>query len=94
MYWIEFRKNEPIRDESLGPQSCIPEELKYPDWQTDKTYNNSVPLMEWIKYRQNEPIPKELKYLGWQTDKDNFGNTPLMLWIICRKNESIPEELR
>ena len=43
MYWIQYMKNEPIRDGSLEQRSCIPEELKYPGWQTDKNKWKDTP---------------------------------------------------
>jgi hypothetical protein len=51
MYWIEFRKNEPIRDVSLEQRSCIPEELKYPSWETNKDTCNTTPVMLLIRWR-------------------------------------------
>jgi hypothetical protein len=67
MYWIAYRNNEPI-----------PEELKYPDWKTDKDDYGNTPLMLWIQYRNNEQLPEELKYSGWKTDKDKYNETPLI----------------
>ena len=104
MYWIMCRHNKPIRnlllesrsdirDERIEPQSGIPEELKYEDWQTDTNRYDETPLMLWIMFRDNEPIPGELKYEDWQTDTTDSGFTPLMLWIQNRRVESVPWEL-
>ena len=37
MYWVIYRHNEPI-----------PQELKYPDYQSDKDDTGQTPLMYWI----------------------------------------------
>ena len=42
----------------------IPEELKYPNWQTDKDECQQSALMYWFIYR-NQPIPEDMKYHGW-----------------------------
>ena len=40
MMWIRFRRSKPI-----------PEEMKYPGWQSDKDKYKNSPLMMWIEYR-------------------------------------------
>ena len=58
MFWIKYC-TEPI-----------PEDMKYPNWQTDRNWLEYTPLMLWIDCRYDEPIPEELKYPGWQTDRN------------------------
>ena len=68
MYWVIYRHNEPI-----------PQELKYPDYQSDKDDAGQTPLMYWIIQGHNEdedtqqPIPQELLYPGYPTDRDKRG---------------------
>jgi hypothetical protein len=73
--WIEYRKNEPICNKLLEPQSGIPEDLKYPGWKTNKNSWNETPLMLWIRFRKHELIPEDLKYPGWETDRNNWYET-------------------
>ncbi len=47
---------------SLSPYGAlrceaIPEELYYPNYQTDKDEYGQTPLMLWIEYRRRENIP-------------------------------------
>ena len=73
MYWIEYRKGEPI-----------PKEFEYDGWKTDRcdyVHGRSTPLMLWICYREGEPIPDELKYDGWKTDKDGDQKSLPILWV-------------
>ena len=81
MLWIDWRKE------------LMPEELKYPGWQTDRDNDGYTPLMIWVDYCK-KPIPEDMKYPGWQTDRGCHGHTPLMIWIYCHKGEPIPEDLK
>lgn len=49
MFWIENRHNEDI-----------PQELLYPEWQTDKDKGGRTALMWWIIDCQGKDIPKKL----------------------------------
>ena len=62
MAWIKHRHGE-----------AIPQELYYPDYQTDEDSEHQKPLMIWIEYRKGEAIPQELYYPGCQTDEDRWG---------------------
>ena len=95
MLWIIYRNNDSNRTELPKSSHHIPEELKYPGWQTYRDYYERLtPLMFWIQCKYTGPIPDELKYLGWQTDRNIDGMTPLKLWIQYRENETISEELK
>jgi hypothetical protein len=58
MQWIQFRKDE-----------LIPEELKYPNWKTDKNIDGETPLIMLARYRMSEPIPDELLELQNHTQE-------------------------
>ena len=61
MIWIKERRGK-----------TIPQDLYYPDYQTDKDRWCRTPLMIWVKYRRGEAIPQDLYYPGYQTDKDYY----------------------
>ena len=46
MLWIKERRGK-----------TIPQDLYYPDYQTDKDRWCRTPLMIWVKYRRGETIP-------------------------------------
>ena len=48
----------------------IPQDLYYPNCQTDKDDDGLTPLMLWIEERPDEAIPQELYYEGYQTDRN------------------------
>jgi hypothetical protein len=82
MLWIIYRKNELIRDGSLEPRSGIPEELKYPDWQTDRNNKGETSLMLWVKCITNE-LDRN-KFLPRCSVRDEF----------LEQQSDIPEELK
>ena len=61
MLWIYYREGEPI-----------PEDMYYPDWQSDRDVYGRTPLMLWIYYREGEPIPEDMYYPGWEADRDKM----------------------
>ena len=61
MLWIYCRKGE-----------SIPEDLKYPGWQTDRDDDEETPLMFWVRCREGEPIPEDMYYPGWEADRDKM----------------------
>lgn len=43
----------------------IPEDMKYPGWQTDRDEDGFTPERLWIEYRDDEDVPEDIIYPEW-----------------------------